>query len=83
MESLQAADDLNENVPDFLLLDVGLALLVVADFLEDITIVSILHDEAQAGCGFVDKSISVSNDIGMVNRRQNPYFVQGVFLLFL
>ena len=43
VEGTEASHNLDENVPNFLFLDVGLSLLVVADLLEDITIVSILH----------------------------------------
>ena len=47
MESPQASHNLDENVPDLFLFDVGLSLLVVADFLEYIAIVSVLHHETQ------------------------------------
>ena len=47
MKYEQSADDLDEDVPDFLLFDVGLSLLVVTDFLEHISIVSIFHNQAQ------------------------------------
>ena len=43
VEGTEASHNLDKNVPNFLFLDVGLSLLVVADLLEDITIVSILH----------------------------------------
>ena len=43
VEGTETPHNLDENVPNFLLLDVSLSLLVVADLLEDITIVSILH----------------------------------------
>ena len=43
VEGSEAPDDLDEYVPDFLLLDVGLALLVSTNLLEYITVVSKLH----------------------------------------
>ena len=43
VEGAQATDNLDEDIPDLFLLDVGLTLLVVTDFLEDIAIVSVLH----------------------------------------
>ena len=46
VEGTQATDDLDKDVPDLLLFDVGFALLVVTDFLEYISIVSVLHNKA-------------------------------------
>ena len=46
MKGLEAANDLNEDVPDLLLLDVGLSLLIVADFLENVSVVGIFHYQA-------------------------------------
>ena len=40
-------DDLYENIPNFLLFDVGFSLLVAGDLLVQIPIISILHDEAE------------------------------------
>ena len=48
VEGAESADDLNEDVPDLLLLDVGLPLLIVTDFLEDVAVVGVLHHKAQA-----------------------------------
>ena len=45
MQCFQASDNLNENIPNLLFLDVGFSLLVAANLLEDITIVSIFHYE--------------------------------------
>jgi hypothetical protein len=45
MESFEASHYLNEYVPNLLLLDVGFSFLVTANLLEDITIVSVLHDQ--------------------------------------
>ena len=45
VESTQSADALDEDVPDFLLFDVGLALLVVTYFLEHVSVVSIFHNQ--------------------------------------
>lgn len=47
VEGLEATDDLNENVPDLLFLDVGLSLLVTTYFLEHVAIVRILHHQAE------------------------------------
>jgi hypothetical protein len=46
VESFEASNDLYENVPDLLLLNVRFLLLIVANLLEHIPVVCILHDEA-------------------------------------
>ena len=46
VEGSQTADNLNEYIPNLFLFDVGLALLVVTDFLEDISVIRILHNQA-------------------------------------
>lgn len=46
VEGLEPAHNLNEDVPNFLLFDVGLALLVRADLLEHVAVVRVLHDQA-------------------------------------
>lgn len=48
VERLESSNDLNEDIPDLLLFDISLSLLIVADLLEHITVVSILHYEAKA-----------------------------------
>ena len=45
MQSLQASNDLYEYVPNFFLFDVSFSLLIAANFLENITVVGIFHDE--------------------------------------
>jgi len=45
VENLEAPDDLDEDIPDFLFLDIGLPFLVVTDLLKDVSVVGILHDE--------------------------------------
>lgn len=45
MESTEAPHDLDKDVPNLLLLYVGLALLIVADFLKDVAVVRVLHDQ--------------------------------------
>ena len=43
MASTQAPDDLDKDIPDLLLLNVRLTLLIVANLLKHIPVVSILH----------------------------------------
>ena len=47
MERLQALDNLDEDAPDVFLSQIGLLLLVSGDFLKQIPIVRILHDNAK------------------------------------
>ena len=46
VESLEAVDDLDEHLPDLALLKGGVVLLVVADLLVEVAVVSVLHDDA-------------------------------------
>ena len=43
---LEASDDLDEDVPDLLLFDVGFSLLVVTDLLKYVSVICILHHQA-------------------------------------
>ena len=83
MEGSEPPDDLYEDIPDFLFFDVRLPLLIVADLLEDVAVVGILHDQAQTRGGLIDEGVPIGNHIRVVNRRQDPYFVQSIFFLFL
>jgi len=83
VQRLEASNNLDEDVPDLLLLDVGLSFLVTANLLEHVTVVSILHNEAQAGAGFVDESLFVRDDVLLEYTCQYAHLVQGVFLFFL
>ena len=47
MQRFKASDDLNEDIPNLFLLDVGFSLLIIAYFLEDITVVGVLHDQTE------------------------------------
>lgn len=46
VKSLKSSYNLNEHVPDFLFFDVRFSFLIVADFLENVSVISILHDQA-------------------------------------
>ena len=46
MQGFEASDNLDEYVPDLLLLDVCLPFLIRTNLLEDIAIISILHYQA-------------------------------------
>lgn len=46
MESGESFDDLDENIPYFLLLKLAALLFVLEDLLEEVTAVRVLHDDA-------------------------------------
>ena len=83
MQSLETPDNLDEDVPDLLLLDVGLSFLVTANLLEHIAVVSVLHDEAKAGAALVDEGLFVGDHVLVDDAGQYAHLVQGVLLLFL
>ena len=45
VKGFEASDNLNEDIPNLLLFDVSLSFLVAANFLKNIAIVSVLHDQ--------------------------------------
>lgn len=47
VKRLQALDHLDEDAPDIVLLKVSLFLLMLRDFLEKVTIIGILHHNAE------------------------------------
>lgn len=67
MESTEAPHDLDKDVPNLLLLYVGLALLIVADFLKDVAVVRVLHDQTQTRSRFVNEGIFIPYDIWVVD----------------
>ena len=81
MEGTETPNDLYKHIPDLLLFNVSLALLIVAYFLEYVAIVSILHDQAQTRSCLVDKSVAVCNNIWMVDRSEDPDLIKGIHLL--
>ena len=83
MQSLQASDNLDEDIPNFLLLNVCFAFLITANFLEHVAIVSVLHNQAQARAGFVDKSFFVGDNVLVVDACQNSDLVQCVLFLLV
>ena len=83
MESPQTPHNLDEDIPDLLLFDVGLSLLVVADLLEHVAIVCILHDEAETGSRFINESISVGDNVWVVNGGEDTNLIERILLLFL
>ena len=67
VESSEPPHNLNENIQNFLLFNVGLPFLVVTDLLVKVSVISEFHHETQALARVVDKRLFVANDIGLVN----------------
>jgi hypothetical protein len=82
MERLESSDDLYEDVPDFLLFDVCFSLLVRAYLLEHVAIVRQLHDQAHARASLIYEGLFESNNVWVVNRRQNPDFIERICSFF-
>ena len=83
MEGSQPSDNLNEYVPNFLLLYVGLSLLVTADFLEHVSVVRVLHHQAQAGRRLVNERLLEPDHVRLVNTGQDSHFIQRIIFLLV
>lgn len=83
MHGLQSAQRLDHYLPNLSLLDVRLHLLVVADLLEDVSVVGELHDDAKALVLVVEKRLLVLDDVGVPDGRQDPHLVDGILTFLL
>lgn len=63
----QATHNLDEYVPDLLLLDVGFSLLVGTDLLKHVSVIRVLHHEAQTARRLINKSFFVADHVWMFN----------------
>jgi len=80
VQGLQSPEHLDENVPDLLLSEVGICLLVGVDHLEQVTTVCVLHDDAERVAGVLEEGFLVANHIWVLDRGQNSNFIESVFL---
>ena len=95
VENLEAPDDLDEDIPDFLFLDIGLPFLVVTDLLKDVSVVGILHDETisevslyycylpERAARVVYEGFLVRHYVWVTYGSQNSNLIEGVFLLLV
>lgn len=96
MEGLEASHDLDKDVPNFLLFDVSLSLLITTNLLEDISVVSVLHHKAterrgqsnglylpKAAAGLVDEGFLVCYHILVVDACEDAHLVERVLLFFV
>ncbi len=79
----QTSNDLNENVPDFFFFNVGFTLLISANFLVNISVISVLHYKAQTLRALIYEGLFVTDYIGFVDRGEDANFVECVLPLFL
>lgn len=47
MKSFETPNNLDENVPNFLFFDISFSFLIGADFLKNITVISVFHDQTK------------------------------------
>ncbi len=80
VESLQAADHLDQYPPDLILLEVRLVLLVVHYLLVEIAIVRVVHDDAQV-LFLLDEGLFVSHDVRVGNGGKDSDLVESILTL--
>ena len=83
MEGFETADDLDEHAPDFILRKRALVFLVLHYLLVEITIVGEFHYDAKGVIVLVDEDFLIGDNIGILDARQDAYFVDSVRPLFL
>ena len=95
VESSQSLRYLNEDPPHFILCHVALFLLVLANFLVQVSLIRILHHDTtnaltvvweglpQGLRGFIDERLMILANIEVAYGGHNPDFIKGVFLFFL
>lgn len=83
VEGLEASGDVKESLPDLTLFDPGPALEVGIDESHEISTLRELHDDAEIAGEIVVEGLLEFNNEFIVERGQNPDFVEGVFFLFL
>ena len=80
VEGAKAPNNLNKDVPYLLLLYVGFPLLVVADLLEYVSVVSVLHHQTETRGRLIDEGIAISNHVRVVDRGENSDLIEGISL---
>lgn len=75
MKSFETSHDLDEIVPYLFFCELGSIFLMLFDHLEEVTVVSALHDNAEVSLSVLKEAIFISDDIWMLNRCQNSDFI--------
>lgn len=65
MERLKGLDHLNEDLPNRILVDLTVALLVLHDFLVQVTVVQEVHHDTETRSGVLEKGLFVTDDTAM------------------
>ena len=73
MQRVQAFNNLNENRPYFALWEVGAWLLMLTNFLIDITSIRVVHYETQRTRSVFEENLSVPNHVSMARVRRGNY----------
>lgn len=68
VQRTQASSDLNKAVPDLVLRENSLLLLVVANLLQEIAAGCVVHYYAEARGGFVEECLLVAHNVGISAR---------------
>lgn len=67
VESFEASHDLNEVMPNLFFSEFGSVFLCLLDHLQEVAIVSALHNDAEISGGVFKETIFVTNNIWMLN----------------
>ena len=83
MHRLKPLYYMHKHFPDLSLLEESLRLLMILNFLKQVSIVSVLHDNAEGAGRVVKESFLVAYHEFAVDRSQYSYFVQSILFFFL
>jgi hypothetical protein len=72
----------NQDAPDLLLCKKGLLFLVLDNLLIDVPLAGKVHNDAKA-LVLINERVLVANDVLVMNARQNPHFIYGIFTFLL
>lgn len=81
MKGLEASDDLDDYLPNVLFLHELFVVLAFANALEDISVVTVVHHNAQGRGIFIKKCFLISGYEGVFDGGQNSDFVQSILFL--
>ena len=75
VQSFEPSDGLNEQAPNLFFGVLSFVFLVFLDCLEEVTVVTDLHDNAQVARLILKEGLFVTDHIWMINGGQNSYFI--------
>lgn len=83
VECLESLDDLDEDPPDVVFGEEFCLLLLFDDLLVEVSIVGVVHHDAETVGGRVDEGLLVPDNVGVLDRGQDAHLVECVVLLLL